>query len=451
MANDWEQELAGALAAGDVAGATLSILADDSIGTCAGGVLNADTQVEATPDSLFLIGSITKLFTGALVLGLVEEGLLALDDRVLELLPELGFADGPDPSGMTVRHLLNHTGGVESDHFEDFGRGDDAIERLVATMPRYPLQFTPGAYYAYSNAGFMILGRLVEVLLGMPFGQARRERVLDPLGCPSATSLAEEAILHRTAAGHFPDSEGRLCRTAVWGSSRASEPDGMLCASSHEVLLLARSFMRGLQGRDTDLLAPETVKRMVEDAVPIPAFVYHGYYTANGLAVKHIPARRGRLFGHDGAIMGQAGFMRFNPDLNAAAVLLTNSVTGAERTWKALLDGPLGELLGAPADDPRVASVGDVDLVGSFERLNCTVDVVRDGDSLRLRMTLHGPLLAESGGHNPYADVPLVPVAPGAYLADASDGGFEAHLVATADPEYVYFGSRLLRRTRRPR
>jgi CubicO group peptidase (beta-lactamase class C family) len=339
---DWQQELAEAVEAGGVPAASLSVREGGTATNCATGVLNVETGLAATPDSLFLIGSITKVFTGALVMGLVEEGLLDLEDRMLERLPELQFAEGPDPSGLTVGHLLSHTGGVESDQFADFGRGDDAIQRLVATIAQLPLQFPPGAHFAYSNAGFMILGRLTEVVLGTTFAQARRERVLDPLGCPTATGFAEEAILHRTAVGHFPDADGGLARTDTWGSSRASEPDGMLCASSGEVLGLAGALMSALQGTDTGLLAPATVTRMVSDPVSIPAFVYHGHYIATGLGVMQLPASEGRLYGHNGAILGQAGFMRFNPDLDTAAVLLTNSFVGAERTWNTLIDGPLG-------------------------------------------------------------------------------------------------------------
>jgi CubicO group peptidase (beta-lactamase class C family) len=442
----WQRDLAAAVAAGGLPGAALSVLDGDAATHGAAGVLNVETGVAATPGSLFLIGSITKVFTGALVMGLVEDGLLDLDDRVLERLPELRFADGPDPSSMTVRHLLSHTGGVESDQFEDFGRGDDALQRMVATMSQLPLQFTPGEHCAYSNAGYMILGRLVEVVLGTTFAQARRDRVLDPLGCPTATGFAEEAILHRAAAGHFPDAAGRPSRTPVWGSSRASEPDGMLCAASGEVLRLAEALMRALRGAESPLLSPATVTRMVSDPVAIPAFVYHGHYIANGLGVMQLPARAGRLYGHNGAIMGQAGFMRFNPDLGTAAVLLTNSFVGAQQAWDTLVDGRLGELLGATNDDPRVPGGTEMDLVGTYERLNCTVEVARDGDSLRLRMRFHGPMLAESGGWNPYADAALRRVAPNAYLA-AADGVPDAHLVATADPEYVYFGSRLMRRT----
>ena len=448
MPTDWDQELAAAVATGGSPGASLSVLDGDALAQSAAGILNLETGLGATRDSLFLIGSITKVFTASLVMSLVEEGLLDLDDRVCERLPELKFADGPDPSGLTVRHLLSHTGGVESDQFDDFGRGDDAIQRLVAAMADLPLQFPPGAHFAYSNAGFMILGRLVEVVLGTTFHRARRERLFDPLGCPTATGLPEEAILHGTAVGHFPDADGKLVRTDTWVSSRASEPDGVLCAASGEVLQLARALMRALQGHDGGLLAPATLEQMIADAVDIPAFVYPGGYIANCLGLMRLPAREGRVYGHDGGILGQAGFMRFNPELNTAAVLLTNSFVGAIRTWNTLLDGPLGELLGASSEDPRVQSGDPVDLTGSFERLNCTVDVDRDGDSLRLRMAFHGAMLVESGGWNPYADVSLVQVGPNAYLADVGDDSApEAHLVATGDPDYVYFGSRLLRRT----
>src|SRR6202167_3496080 len=112
-----------------VPGATLGIWSDEQEVLAACGVLNSATQVPVTPDSLFQIGSITKIWTATMIMQLIEEGLLALDTTVADALP--GIRLGPSDVGgqVTVQHLLTHTSGIYGDIFTDTGRGDECIQR----------------------------------------------------------------------------------------------------------------------------------------------------------------------------------------------------------------------------------------------------------------------------------------------------------------------------------
>src|SRR5438105_1880382 len=98
------------------------------------GVASLRTGAPVTPGTLFQIGSITKVWTGTLVMQLVDEGLLDLDKPVQALLPEFLLADPDVASAVSVRQLLAHTGGFEGDVLDDFGRGDDAIEQYLAAL-----------------------------------------------------------------------------------------------------------------------------------------------------------------------------------------------------------------------------------------------------------------------------------------------------------------------------
>src|SRR3712207_978478 len=113
----------------DVPGASVAVLTGDEVTTAAIGVLNRETGVEATTDSLFQIGSITKVYTAALVERLVERGQLDLDEPVRTYLPEFQVADETATRTVTLRHLLSHCSGIDGDHFEDTGRGDDVLEK----------------------------------------------------------------------------------------------------------------------------------------------------------------------------------------------------------------------------------------------------------------------------------------------------------------------------------
>src|SRR4051794_12314590 len=150
-----------------VPGAVLGVLRDGAVQTLAAGVLNVDTGVRATPGSLFQTGSITKVYTATLVMQLVEEGALHLDAPVIDVLPELRLADAEAAAQVTMRHLLTHTSGIEGDHFEDSGRGDDVLERYVAGCASLGFSHPVGATFSYCNTGFVIAGRVIERLTGL--------------------------------------------------------------------------------------------------------------------------------------------------------------------------------------------------------------------------------------------------------------------------------------------
>jgi CubicO group peptidase (beta-lactamase class C family) len=162
----------------DVPAAGVAILADDEVADVAAGVLSRSTGVEATADSVFQIGSITKLWTSTLVMQLVDEGAVDLDAPVRTYLPDFRIADEGAAAQITVRQLLTHTSGFEGDIFTDTGRGDDAVEKYLGVLHDVPQLFPPGDLWSYNNAGFVVLGRLVEALRGKPYDVCLRERLV---------------------------------------------------------------------------------------------------------------------------------------------------------------------------------------------------------------------------------------------------------------------------------
>src|SRR4051794_22657991 len=162
----WQDRLALLADKHGVPGATLAILEGDEVAEAAYGVLNIRTGVEATPDSLFQIGSITKVWTATLVMQLVDEGLLNLDEPVVTYLPEFKVADPEVTRAVTTRHLLAHTSGIDGDLFLDTGRGDDAVAKYVEACAGLGQNHPLGATMSYCNSGYIVLGRLIEALRG---------------------------------------------------------------------------------------------------------------------------------------------------------------------------------------------------------------------------------------------------------------------------------------------
>src|SRR5215472_19141005 len=191
-------------------GAALGVYADGQVIDYAAGVLSTATGVEATADSVFQIGSITKTWTATLVMQLADEGLLDIDAPLVAYLPDFRLADEQAARVMTTRQLLCHTAGFEGDIFTDTGTGDDCVEKYVATLGDTAQLFAPGEMFSYNNAGFCVLGRVVEVLRDKPFDACLREHVFGPLGLKHVANGANEAILFRAAVGHLqatPDAD----------------------------------------------------------------------------------------------------------------------------------------------------------------------------------------------------------------------------------------------------
>lgn len=130
-AANWTARLNELATEANVPGAALGIWSDGQEVLAAHGVLNAATQVPVTTDSVFQVGSITKIWTATMIMQLVDQGLLSLDTTVSEVLPgaRLGAADVGGQ--VTVRHLLTHTSGIDGDVFTDTGRGDSEPEDLL--------------------------------------------------------------------------------------------------------------------------------------------------------------------------------------------------------------------------------------------------------------------------------------------------------------------------------
>ncbi|RKT54526.1 serine hydrolase domain-containing protein [Saccharothrix australiensis] len=297
----------------DVPGAQVAVLADGEIRDEAAGVLSLRTGVEATTDSVFKIGSITKVWTATLVQQLVDDGVLDLDRPVRDHLPGFRLSDPAATESLTTRHLLTHTGGIDGNHFTDTGRNDDAIERFVATLAEADHLLPPGTVLSYSNSGYVVLGRLVEVLRGKPFHDVLRERLVAPLGLRTVATDPYEAILHRAAVGHLR-AGAEVVPVKDWAVSYYCAPSGShLAISARELLEFVRLHL-------TD---PALAALREPQVDPVPDF--GGGVVGWGLGWM---LYRDGVVGHTGVAKGQKAFLRIAPSAGVAVAVLTNSAGG---------------------------------------------------------------------------------------------------------------------------
>lgn len=160
---------------------SVAILEDDEVlFQKAYGFVNENKQ-PADVETVYRIGSITKTFTSAMLMQLVEKGEIHLSDHVSEFFPEIPKADK-----ITIEHLLHHRSGLVSitnvDEYMDYYTKGATREEMIDRMIEYGTSFEPGEKFEYSNSGYILLGYIIEEVTGMNYGDALREVITEPLG-----------------------------------------------------------------------------------------------------------------------------------------------------------------------------------------------------------------------------------------------------------------------------
>jgi len=366
-----------------VPGAALAVLADGSVTSAATGVLNMDTGVPVTTDSVFQIGSISKVYTATLIMQLVAEGAFGLDDPVVSVLPDFVLGDASVAQMVTIRHLLSHTSGIDGDHFLDTGRGDDCVGLYVESLAKVGQNHPLGATMSYCNAGFVVLGRIIEVLTGQTWDAALASRLLEPLGLERSMTLPEQAILHRAAVGHL-GVPGEQKPTKVWQLMRSCGPAGLIISTASDVIGFARSHLDG-----TSPWMPS----MQEPQVAVPDRWTLGDHWGLGWILFDWDGRP--VYGHDGGTIGQSAFLRVVPDAGVAIALLTNGGATTDlyyTVFSSLLSSLAG--LEMPArPQPSGEVLADLSpYTGTYEREAARMVIEERDGSLVMTVTSTGPV-----------------------------------------------------------
>jgi CubicO group peptidase (beta-lactamase class C family) len=441
-----------------VPGAVCGVLSGDQTAVVTWGVANAATGVEVTPDTLFQLGSLSKLYTTTLLLQAQAAGLVSLDEPVRAQLQEFSVADPGATIEITLRHLVTHTSGIEGDHLIDTGWNDDALQRYVATLAGLGQIHPPEETYSFCNTGFGVAGRLLEVATGDDFDRVLRRRLARPLGCHATLTLPQHVLMHRVAVGHVHAPGGAATRQQRWSLARSNGPMGGVMAPAADVLAFARLHVEDGRGPDgSDLLVPAAIAEMQEPQVETPL---PGDDQALGWTVR----RWGPLvcLGQDADTIGQRAFIRVVPERRFALCVLTNSPPGAAlagdlipRVAADLLDIDASPVVTAAPSSP---SPDPVRLRGTYERLHQRVEVSVDPDTGGLVADAEPSGVLGTLGVGPVRlELRLLDAAAGAFLALDPRAGTDEVVVfaglretdadAEADASGIYIDGRLHRRS----
>lgn len=362
------------------------------------GKTSIEHPLPVTPDTLFQIGSNTKPMVATAVMHLVESGALDLDTPVAKYLPKFTLKDKNVAKHVTMRHLLTHTAGWEGDYFNDFGFGDEALSKLVASMTRLN-QMTPlGETWSYNNAAFYVAGLVIEKLTGKSFKAAIQALVFEPLGMDRSCFFPDDRIMTgRYAIGHdLIKKRNRVARP--WAMSRAEDPAGGVLAPARDLLAFARFHMGDGQVDGKQVLETASIQAMQAPIVPASGIWQMGlsWFLAevNGL----------KIVAHGGATNGQRSGFWFIPAKGFALTWLTNS---SETHTEALLDEALKIYFDISIPEPELLDLSPEDMdafTGKYENIENILTLSRKKSKLWLSF--------EHKGGFPTPDSPPMPVPP---------------------------------------
>jgi CubicO group peptidase (beta-lactamase class C family) len=289
------------------------------------GLLETGTTARVTADAAFPVGSITKCFTATLAMVLAADGDIALDGPIGDHLPGLGALGDL----LTPRQLLSHTSGLAASPETDQATTATLRRYAEEHLPRHDLVLPPGTGFSYSNAGYSLVGLLIETITGMSWAEAIEAIVLRPLDIePAFTAACVPGPFGRPiAAGHAVNAAiGRVI--PVHPSRPPHEvPAGALAVSALDLVTLGSLHIGDGPGHLLPGAYARQMRRMVPGAEPFGLADGWGL----GLAVYD-----GDWVGHDGNAEGTACYLRINP-ANGWIVALTTNASNGGGLWRDLL------------------------------------------------------------------------------------------------------------------
>ena len=365
-----------------IPGGAVAVMRDGKLIYARGfGYADTENKTPMQPDALFRIASISKPITSAAVMKLVEEGKLNLDDRVAPLIahlaPEPGATVDPRWELITIRHLLNHAGGWDrtkpNGGFDPIDRPITAAaavnapvpassETLIRYMKGMPLDFNPGEKFAYSNFGYIILGRVIERVSGMSYKDYVRTRVLEPVGA-NRTQQGRSRMLHALpnevkyyspnlpvneplVPSVFP-GEGAVPLTYGGFHFEAGDASGGWVSSTIDLL----RFVGGIDGRANrpDIMSSGLITQMTSSGPTVCAngACYYGF----GWFVR--PTQGDATWTHGGSLPGTTGMLvRSYHNFSWIGLFNARSVTpNSEAELDVVLWNALSQVTSFPSHD----------------------------------------------------------------------------------------------------
>jgi CubicO group peptidase (beta-lactamase class C family) len=336
------------------------------------GMANLELAVPMRAENIFRLGSVTKQFTAAAIMMLVEAGKLSLDDDVRKYVPDFPAKSAP----VTLAALLTHTSGVpnytDQPAFHKRSREDLSHEELLATFKDLPLEFAPGERWRYSNSGYYLLGLVIEKVSGKRYAQFLDEHIFKPLKMTQTSYGDDERIIPGRVAGYDHDGEGFV--NAEFISMKLPFSAGSLVSSVDDLARWDRAISDGKLLKKASWARIFTAAKLKDGSA-----THYGFGWSIGALEGH------RVVLHGGGIPGFTTAIVRLPEDRVVAVVLCNSFPAPTDPGE-LAMMLAAAAIGKPIVDPKIVAVAP-------EVLERYVGVYKIDDKMRLQVRRAGAQL----------------------------------------------------------
>lgn len=344
------------------------------------GMADLELDVPMPDDASFEIGSVTKQFTAASILLLMERGKLALDDEVTKYLPDYPTHG----QRITIRHLLTHTSGIkgytEMKEFGDIMPLRKPADTLVKMFGAQPLDFAPGEAMVYNNSAYFLLGLIIEKLSGVTYSDFVRTNIFDKVGMKSSYYCSESEIHHHHAHGYDTLGDTLILKGAI--SHAWPFAAGSLCSTAADL----SAWLAALHGGK--VLSAESYREMTT-----PATLNDGTKLRYGFGLALSSPHGHRAIAHGGGINGFLSEAAYFPESGLSIVLLLNTAgpVNPSQLGAEIADVVLGKI---PETAPTYA--GDLTpFAGTYEGVGrgrpTVVTIAVDNGTLTMKGAPPGP------------------------------------------------------------
>jgi len=315
------------------------------------GLADLELGVPVAPDMIFRLGSITKQFTAVSVLILAQEGKLSLRDEITKFLPDYPTQGRK----ITVEHLLTHTSGIQSytdmSEWLPLWRKDMTVKELVDLFKDKPMQFEPGASWAYNNSGYVLLGAIIEKASGRTYADFVQERIFKPLGLKGSSYDDTERVVPRRVRGYQKGDGGFV--NAPYLSMSQPYAAGSLMSTVDDLAVWSDAVFSG-----------RLVRKEWLDRAFTPFVLANGESSGYGYGWFVGDFAGHRSIEHGGGINGFATYELTLPEDRVFVAILTNSaVEGRDPGPRAVEIAWLALGLAEPERKAVPVAAGDLDAI----------------------------------------------------------------------------------------
>ena len=381
-----------AAAKSGAAGVQVSVILGNQRADFVAGTANAELGLPMTVQTVIQVGSTTKVLNAAMIMTLVDEGVLNLDRPVRDYIPNLALADEEAARTITLRQLLSMTSGLDNGPYQDFGGGEDGLARYVAALSTLPQAFPPGKGWGYSNTGATIAGYAAERVAGQSWDALLKKRILDPIGLIHAVTRAQDLPFQRVSAGHTPGADGQRPRVVrPWYLIQSEGPSGStLAMSAQDLASFGRIFLQGGKtANGVRVLSEAAVATMMTPVVRVASRSYTEHWCI-GLEREHWSGTP--VFGHAGGNASGTSYLKIFPERNGVLALTINTPAAHGAFVESIFDG-FGAAVFKATRAKLAKPATPVPLtrpdryVGTYSMLGMTYEVAFDGKALTMRET----------------------------------------------------------------